>query len=308
MSQVDLQQAKQLVRERRLDEAIAFYKQLLAANDSDPALHDGIGSAYFLAGRNAEAATHFERIIRLVVQPGKALVNLGAVYNRLGEHKKAIDVLRRGLQHERKSVEAYYNLGIAHRKLGQFPLAVTAYREAIRLDPKFAEAYRNLGNVHLDMGQPGPAADAYRKALELKPDFEKAREGLAAAEQARAAGKPSSAPFGRLVDASRRQTAGLDGLRPLSDPERRSDRQRLHDLSQEIEAAAANWLGLLRGDFDAALAMLDKKLASGAHPFDFAGAVDDFARACDAAAASRKRLRRKVLELVAHEELQHSPG
>ena len=307
MTQADLVQAHRLVRERRFDEAIACYGRLLAENDADPTLHEAIGSAYFMVGKDAEAAAHFERVTRLVVHPGKALINLGAVYNRLGDCQKAVESIRKGLQYERRSVEGYYNLGVAHRKLGQLPLAVTAYKEALRLDPNFAEAYQNLGNVYLEQGHPGQAAEAYRKALELKPGFEKARAGLAVAEQATAAGKTSAAPFGRLVDTSRTQQAGLDGFRPLSEAERRSDRQRLHDLSKEIESAAADWLDLLRGDFDSALAALNKQLARGAVA-DLADAVEEFGRACDAAAASRQRLRRKVLELVAHEELLHAPG
>ena len=37
-------------------------------------------------------------------------------------------------------------------------------------------------------------------------------------------------------------------------------------------------------------------------------ASEEFAEALSAAEEARRRLRRKVLELVAHEELQHSPG
>jgi len=303
-----LAEARRHVRHGRYDEAIALFRQLLDADDTDPALHDAIGSAYFLAGQPREAAVHFERITRLTTNPGKALINLGAVYNKTGEHQKAVDAIRKGLQYEKRSIEGYYNLGVAHRKLGQYATAVTAYKEALRLDPKFAEAHQNLGNVYLDQGLPEQAAAHYRKALELRPDLERAKRGLADADRAAALAKQAISPFGRLVDVTAGQRGGDDGLRPLTSEEREIDRRRLHELSREIETAAGDWIAVLRDQLDGSLASLEKRIAVGKIDGALLEASDGFAEALAAAEESRRRLRRKVLELVAHEELQHSPG
>jgi pentatricopeptide repeat protein len=304
----NLAEARRHVRHGRYNEAIELFNELLKENDIDPVLHDAIGSAYFLAGKNVEAAKHFERIVRLTTNPGKALINLGAVYNRVGEYQKAVDSIRKGIQYEKKSVEGYYNLGVGHRKLGQYAMAVTAYKEALRLDPEFAEAHQNLANVYLDQGLPEQATVHYRKALELKPDLERARRGLADAERASSLAKQAVNPFGRLVDPTAGQHTGSDGLRPLSQQERELDRRRLHELSREIEGLAAEWLKTLQHDLEAALANLDKRIAIGRIDAALIEASDNFSAAITAAEKSRRQLRRKVLELVAHEELQHAPG
>ena len=303
-----LNEARRHVRHGRYDEAIAILQRLLAEDDVDVVLHDAIGSAYFLAGDNAGASQHFERITRLTNNPGKAFINLGAVYNRLGEYQAAVDSIRKGIQFEQKSVEGYYNLGVAHRRLGQYALAVTAYKEALRLDPVFAEAHQNLGNVFLDQGLPEQAAAHYRQALALKPTLERAKCGLSDAQRAAQLAKQAISPFGRLVDTSVGQHADESGLRPLSVEERDLDRRRLHELSKEIESAAGELVANLSGPLDESLAQLERRLAIGKIDGVLQEAGDEFAAAIAAAEESRRALRRKVLELVAHEEIQHAPG
>lgn len=306
--EVLLNEARRHVRHGRFVEAIEILQRLLAENDADVSLHDAIGSAYFLAGNNELAAQHFERIIRLTNNPGKALVNLGAVYNRVGEFQKAVDSIRKGIQFEKKSVEGYYNLGVAHRRLGQHAMAVNAYKEALRLDPEFAEAHQNLGNVFLDQGLPEQAAAHFRKAIALKPTLERACRGLADAERACQLAKQAISPFGRLVDTSVGQHADESGLRPLSAEEREMDRRRLHELSKDVETAAGELVAVLTGPLDETLTTLEKRLAMGKIDGVLQEAGDEFAQAIAAVEEARRALRRKVLELVAHEEIQHSPG
>ena len=299
-------EARKLVRHRKYGEAIDLFQTLLVEHDSDPALHDALGSACFLAGRNDEAAAHFERVTRLVTQPGKALINLGAVYNRAGEYQQAIDSIRRGLQYERRSSEGYYNLGVAHRKLNQLALAITAYEEAIRIDPKFAEAFQNLGNVLLDQGQAKKAAVQFRKALELRPGFAKAVRGLEEAEKAAVATSSNDKPFGRLVDPARRQHGDI-ALRTLTDAERLEDRHRLHDLARRLETAAQEWHAQMSGDVEQRLTILERRIAAGRSPSELDDANQALQLALQVAEEARRRVRRLVLELAAHEELQHSP-
>lgn len=303
-----LDEARQQIRDGHYLEAIAILEDLLCENDTDVILHEAIGSAYFLAGKNDEAAQHFERITRLTINPGKALINLGAVHNRLGRYQQAVDSIRKGLQYEQRNVEGYYNLGLAHRKLHQPAMAVHAFKEALHHDPKFTQALFHLGSSYLDQGLPEQAARQFRKALEIRPDFQRARQELESAERAAEAARQSVVnPFGRLVDTSTGQHAGEDSLKSMTDEEREKDRTRLHELSREIELLSRNWVAVLKGELDAALVQLDKRLVLGRNDDFLYEAYENYSKALANAERIRQKLRRKVLELVAHEEMQHSP-
>src|SRR5579872_1707715 len=213
---------RQHLKAGRLDDAIAAFQAARQINDLDPELHDGLATAHFLKQEYDAAAMHFERVTRLDARRGASWVNLGAVYNRMGNYQKAAEVLRRAVQIEKKSSIAYYNLGIAYKHLKQWALAVPAYREAIRLEPKMADAYLNLGNVYTAMNNFAQAASNYKKALDINPNLERARRGLERAESEVNASRSARSPFGRLVAADKAPPAHgpVSAARELTDQER----------------------------------------------------------------------------------------
>lgn len=259
---------RQLLKAGRLDEAVAAFEEARGINDLDAELHEGMATAHFMRQDFEAAALHFERVTRLDARRGNSWINLGAVYNRLGNYQKSAEVLRRAVQIEKKSSIAYYNLGIAYKHLKQWALAVPAYREAIRLDPKMADAYLNLGNVYTAMNNFAQAASNYKKALEIKPGLERAQRGLERAEAELSASKNARSPFGRLVNADLAPTAKASApvARELSDEERQLDRQALSGLAAQLETDLADVLAALADDLEPAIHTLNKMLTQALSP------------------------------------------
>src|SRR6266576_2790610 len=123
------QTAREHLKAGRLEEAIASFKEARQINDLDAELHDGLATAHFLRQDYEAAVLHFERVTRLDPRRGASWINLGAVYNRMGNYQKSAEVLRRAVQIEKKSAIGFYNLGIAYKHLTQWNMAVPAYRE-----------------------------------------------------------------------------------------------------------------------------------------------------------------------------------
>lgn len=304
------ERARKLFRGRRYDEAAAAFKELLAKDESRADLHEGIANAYFAAGQYDKAIEHFQRHSALDPKQGRSLVNLGAVYNRLEQYNKAVDVLRKGIMREKKSPFGYYNLGLAYRGLKQYAMAVSAYKESLRIDPAMAETHQNLANVYVEMSNNQQAIVHYRKALEIKPDFKRAAAGLARAEGKAADAKKAIKPFGRLVDeGTYKRPADNSFAREMSEGERVQDRETVYTLGQQIETAAMTLLHQLRNDFEPHLVSLSRSVAQADDaPLLVAKAYEQFLHSLEEIVRLRRELKRRVLELRAHEEMIFAPS
>ena len=173
----------------RGDYALArqIYQKALSARGDHPDLHYGIATVCFLLNDLEAAVEHFKEVVRIDPLRAGALVNLGAVYNRLGKHEDALAVLRRAIQLAPGKAEGYYNLAVVYRQIDQIDLAVQAYREACRVNPKMYDAHYNLANIYLEKEQFNQAIMHYRAALEARPNWEKARLALDAVLEAQRA-------------------------------------------------------------------------------------------------------------------------
>jgi tetratricopeptide (TPR) repeat protein len=180
------QKAQEALSRGHHQEARQIYQQALGYNSENPDIHYGIATVCFLLGDLHSAVYHFKEVIRLDPLRAGAFINLGAVFNRLGQYEDSLTTLRRGIQLDANRAEGYYNIALVYKQLGQLEMAVNAYREAIRLNPRMYDAHYNLGNIFLEKEQYALAIAHYRQALEIRPDWEKGRDALEAvlAEQA----------------------------------------------------------------------------------------------------------------------------
>ena len=303
------QQARNALKQRDHAEANDAFESALAADPDCAEAYEGLATVSYLDGDFAEAIKHYTKLTMLKPMEGRYYTNIGAIYNQLGEHQKACDSLRKAIQRNKKSAESFYNLGIAQRKLKQNAMAVSAYKEAIKLNPSMAEAYQNLGNTYADMGNLQMAVANFKKALELKPNFEKARHGLENAEAQLQKAKQSLNPFGRLMDMHPPVAkAAPVASRELDATERWEERAQVKQIAEEIERLAKACLEYLKQRLQPAVMEVERATAQGADAaFTLPEASETFREAVNQWGALRRSLKRKVLELRAHEEFINTP-
>lgn len=286
-----------------------LYEKVLAENVDSIEAHLGMAAVAYQESDFAETVSHYLKLTLLQPTESRNYTNLGAVYNGMGEYSKAVEMLRKAIQYDKRSAESYYNLGVAQRNLKQSQLAISAYREAIRLNPKMAEAFQNLANLYIDTGNLPMAIMNYKKALEIRPDFEKARKGLEKAESANNSAKHAVNPFGRLVDVQSQQVNTTPIVsKEMTDAERYDDRHEIKQLTDEIERISKEALEFLKQKLEPAILELQRTMMEGSKAqIPLVDVADEYESATKEWAELRKSLKRKVLELRAHEELINIP-
>ena len=184
-------QARVAVGAGNYKEGRTLYAKAAVLAPESPDAHYGLATCCYLLSDFDAAMRHFKEVTRLDPLRATAFINLGALYNRLGQQDEAIATLRKGLQLDPRRAEGYYNLGIAYRQKGLPDLGIQAYREATRLNPRMADAFLNLGNLLLEAERYQESIGVYQQALSVRPNFEKALQGLHSAQQALAAAAPT---------------------------------------------------------------------------------------------------------------------
>src|SRR4051812_36741764 len=112
------QQGQTALKQREWDKARQLFQQALAIRTDVPDVHNGLATVCFQMRDLPSAAHHFREVTRLDPLRAGAYINLGAVYNLLGQFDEAITALRRGIQLDGHLAEGYYNLGLVYKRKG----------------------------------------------------------------------------------------------------------------------------------------------------------------------------------------------
>ena len=293
----------------QVKQAKELYEKAIASEVDCADALQGLAAIASLEADYSTAAAHYVKLSLLQPTEARHLTNLGAIHNFMGEFTKAAEVLRKAITKDKRCAEAYYNLGIAQRKLKQTQMAMSAYREAIRLNPKMAEAYQNLANLYVESANMPMAILNFKKAIESQPDLEKAHRGLQKAEAASNQSKKVFNPFGPLVQTQAQQvTSPVTMARELSDAERYDDRQEVKHLADEIERLSKESLEFLKKSLEPAIHELQRTMAEGSKAQrPLVDVAEVYQTAANNWIEHRKSVKRKVLELRAHEELVNAP-
>jgi tetratricopeptide (TPR) repeat protein len=133
--------------------------------------HFGLGSAYLLLGRNAEAALSFALFERLEPDSFEAAFNRGLALLRLGQLAEGGEALEAALGRVGPAtpraalLQSWSLLGALSLELGRYDAAALAYREVLQLDPTSIAALLGLGRSLLAQAEVTAAVQVLQQAV-----------------------------------------------------------------------------------------------------------------------------------------------
>ena len=164
-----LAEALKLHQAGRVAEAAAAYRRILAIEPKHADALQLLGVAAHQAGRNDEAIELIKRAIGLNRRVPHFHGNLGQVYRLTGRLDEAEASYRRALGLKPDYLDAVMGLAVLLQNQGKFEQAAAAYRRAVALNPDLAEAHNNLGSALEEQGKLAEAIESYERAVALKP-------------------------------------------------------------------------------------------------------------------------------------------
>jgi len=121
-------------------------------------------------GDLAGATASYVALLQIAPRLGPAYNNLGSLYVRQREYRKAVNVLEKGLKVDPKMSSASALLGIALYELGDYAAAKRSLESALRAHPEDTNAELLLANDLIKLGEFQSAADDLRRLSERLPE------------------------------------------------------------------------------------------------------------------------------------------
>ncbi len=177
-----VQRAELLAARQSWPDAIAAYKEAIAAAPKDAVLRNRIGICYQQVDDTRAARAAYKKAIELKQDYAEAYNNLGTLEHARGKYKQAISAYGKAIQLKPNSAVFHKNLGSAWLARGDVEKALEAWNEAVRLDPVTFESDA--------MKVPGTGVSLakqyylYAKLLAARGEVEKAIDYLTKAQAA----------------------------------------------------------------------------------------------------------------------------
>lgn len=145
LRQVRTQYANQLIDEKKYDEAVGYFENLLKDNPDDPDLHLGEADARFRMAQTLE---------------GDA---------RTDAFKKAADAYAKAAKLRGGDADLSFNAGLAYQNAGDWKDAVVEWENTLSKRPNDTDALTAYASALSEVGKPQEAVEALLKALAKKP-------------------------------------------------------------------------------------------------------------------------------------------
>jgi non-specific serine/threonine protein kinase len=148
-----------------------LFEKAIELNPKNPQMYQlllGLGQAYALQHKYAQALLAYNKAEELAPDRWEAYLLRGQVYYRQGLYEKAIEEYTLASNRDPNNSWPHSELAQAYRDAGKYEQAIAEYQQAINLDPESAYRYRlGIASVFAQQGKIDEAIAEYKSASEL---------------------------------------------------------------------------------------------------------------------------------------------
>lgn len=203
-----------LMRQQQVEEAIAVFRRVTAAEPASAQAHLNLGIALSDSERQAEALRTFDEAVRLSPGMAQARLSRGRALYDLKRYEEAKAELETARSFAPGDTQALYMLGLAEARLNQPARAAKLLTKVLAADPQNVTAHQELGQALLELGREEEGVAHLRTVLKLDATNSQAAYALLRALSAR--GSNEAPQLGQRVREMKKAELSVTQARALS--------------------------------------------------------------------------------------------
>ncbi len=145
--------AKSYTKTKKYLNAIEIYRTLVALDPGKFVYNKELGLVYLKADSVKQAAWYMHNAVNLNNRDQNLIAQLATLYNKQGDYKLALDVVKLGLHHDSYAVPLIILEAYCYYLLQQYNLAIRQFKEARSLGDSSLFTTKYLGLSYLSSGQ-----------------------------------------------------------------------------------------------------------------------------------------------------------
>jgi tetratricopeptide (TPR) repeat protein len=198
-------------RQRLLDEAVAFYTDLIASNPHHSQAYVERGDVYRRMGDREKARDDYKKAIECDPENADAFCLLGDISRLWDDHETILHCFRRAIELQPTNPGFYGALALYYDRHNRGPKeAAAAYRKVAELlPPGSAGAYIHLAQAYLVVGDHRAERENFEKARSIDPSNPGAYLGLGRVHDALGEYEQALAALTKALDCPRVSSAWL---------------------------------------------------------------------------------------------------
>jgi eukaryotic-like serine/threonine-protein kinase len=159
-----------LLKQGRLQEAIAEYREALRLKPNASHFHSTLGDVLKDHGKIEDAITEYREAVRIMPNDLRSHYFLGWILNDQGKLEEAIAEFKAANRINPDDPNPHNSLAVVLHKQGKLEEAIAEFRNAIQLKPDVAWPHSGLGDIFKEQGKQEEALAEFRQVIRLLPD------------------------------------------------------------------------------------------------------------------------------------------
>ena len=164
--ELNLTKAQNAVLSHDWGTAARLYKLLLKDDDSNITYLKALANVYVKSNEDEKAIPYYEQIINFYPHDIDAMNSLGAIYRRIKQYQKSVEILKKA-QNEQNISSVNYNLGFTFKEMGNYEDAIECFESVITENPDDVLTYNHLGSIYLLQKNYEKSVNSYKHGLQV---------------------------------------------------------------------------------------------------------------------------------------------